>query len=56
MSNENLPNYEAIIIEMAVENWRFFRLFARMAGKLDAGEASKYISQLRYFQKKIEDN
>jgi len=56
MTNENQTNLEALIIDMAVENWRFFRLFIKVAGKLDAGETAKYVSQLRYFQKKIEDN
>jgi hypothetical protein len=56
MTNENQTNLEALIIDMAVENWRFFRLFIKVASKLDAGETAKYVSQLRYFQKKIEDS
>lgn len=56
MTNENETNLEALIIDMAVENWRFFRLFIKVASKLDAGETAKYVSQLRYFQKKIEDS
>ena len=56
MTIEKQPNLEALIIDMSIESWRFFRLFIKVAGKLDAGEANKYINQLRYFQKKIEDN
>ena len=47
---------EQSIIEMAVEGWRFSRLFARVVSKLDAGESSRYLSQMRYFQKKVEES
>lgn len=47
---------ERSLIEMAVESWRFSRLFARMVSKLDAGEGSRYVNQLRYFQKKVEES
>lgn len=47
---------EHSLIELAVETWRFSRLFARVVNKLDAGEQSRYVSQLRYFQKKLEEN
>ena len=51
----NLETLERSLIDMAVESWRFSRLFARVAGKLDAGESGRYLGQLRSFQKKIED-
>jgi len=41
---------------MTVESWRFARVFARVVEKLDAGEASRYVNQLRYFRKKVEEN
>jgi hypothetical protein len=44
------------LVTLAVESWRFSRVFARLAGRLDAGEAARYASQLRYFQQKIEDS
>lgn len=47
--------YQSILIELTIESWRFSRLFVKVANKLDAGESSRYISQLRYFQKKIDD-
>ena len=47
---------EHSLIEVAVETWRFSRLFARVVSKLDAGEQSRYANQLRYFQKKVEEN
>ncbi len=47
---------EKCLIDIAVESWRFCRVFARAVNKLDAGDASRYVNQLRYFQRKIEDN
>ena len=47
---------ERSLIDIAVESWRFSRLFARVVNKLDAGEAGRYVNQLRYFQKKVVDS
>ena len=46
---------EQSLLDMAVETWRLARLFARATDKLDAGESGRYVSQLRYFQKKTEE-
>ncbi len=43
------------IANMAVESWRFSRVFDRMLSKLDAGEQNRYNSQFRWFLKKTED-
>lgn len=48
--------YESIIINMSIENWRLARLFLKAAAKLEPSETNKYINQLRYFQKNIENN
>lgn len=58
-SNSHPPSdrcYEQSLIDIAVESWRFSRLFAKVLAKLDAGEASRYANQLRYFQKKLEES
>ena len=47
---------ERSLIDIAVESWRFSRLFSRLVNKLDAGESGRYINQLRYFQKKLEES
>lgn len=47
---------ERSLIDIAVESWRFARLFSRLVSKLDAGEGSRYVNQLRYFQKRLEDS
>jgi len=40
---------------MAVESWRFSRLFGKVVSKLDVGEAGRYTNQLRYFQRRVEE-
>jgi len=44
------------LLNLAAESWRFARLFSRVLDKLDAGEAPRYTSQLRYFIKRIEES
>lgn len=51
-----LPDLEVALIDMAVEGWRFGRLFQRVISKLDAGESARYVNQLRYFLKRLEDD
>lgn len=46
---------EQSLIDLAIDGWRFSRTFGKVIGKLDAGEAGRYINQARYFQKKVED-
>jgi hypothetical protein len=53
---ENTEQLEQSIIEMAVEAWRFSRLFGKVVSKLDAGESGRFLSQLRYFQKRVEES
>lgn len=43
------------VISMAVESWRFGRVFERLLTKLDAGEQNRYKSQFRWFIKKVEE-
>jgi hypothetical protein len=47
---------EQSLMDIAVESWRFSRLFARVLGKLDAGEASRYANQLRYYSKRLDES
>lgn len=58
MSTVDAPSssqLEECLLDMVVESWRFSRLFARALDKLDAGEAARFVNQLRYFQRKIEE-
>lgn len=57
-TDESIPpeQLERSLIDIAIESWRFSRLFARVVQKLDAGETGRYMNQLRYFQKKVEES
>lgn len=57
MTRNNMA-HEALkesVISMAVESWRFGRVFERLLTKLDAGEQSRYKSQFRWYIKKVEE-
>jgi hypothetical protein len=47
---------EEALIELALESWKFSRLFARLADKLGEGEAARYRNQHRYFLKRLEES
>jgi hypothetical protein len=44
----------AALIDLAVDSWKFARLFTRVICKLDAGEQARYANQMRFFQKRID--
>jgi hypothetical protein len=46
-------NYESTIIKVVTENWRLVKLFQKVTSKLDVSEQNRYINQLRYFEKTI---
>jgi hypothetical protein len=50
------PELGKPLIDMAVESWRFAKLFSRLLGKLDAGEGARFVSQYRYYLKRVEES
>lgn len=57
-TEQTFTTHEAMqdaVISMAVESWRFGRVFDRLLLKLDAGEQNRYKSQFRWFIKKVEE-
>lgn len=46
---------ERALIDLAVEGWRFQKLFTRALAKLDAGESLRFANQHRYFIKRIDE-
>lgn len=54
-SNQNI-DLTQIIINLSIESWRFIKVFERAISKLDAGEQARYISQLRWYYKKLEES
>lgn len=51
-ANENV---RTALINISIESWRFAKLFNRALSKLDAGDASRYANQLRYFLKRVDE-
>lgn len=49
-------NKTQALVNLAVEAWRFSRVFKRMLKKLDEADAARQASQLRWFVKKIEES
>lgn len=49
------PTQDALV-NVCVESWRFIKVYQRLLSKMDAAEAQRYLGQVRYFQKRIEDN
>lgn len=54
-SNEHIKMLTQVVINMAVESWRFGRTYDRLLAKLDAGEQIRYVSQFRWFMKRVEE-
>ncbi len=46
---------EQVLVDLAIESWRFQKLFARALGKLDAGESLRFANQHRYFIMRIDE-
>ena len=53
---EGSEQLEQSIIDIAIESWRISRLFGKIVGKLDAGESGRYVNQIRYFLKQVEES
>jgi hypothetical protein len=52
---ETLPKAEqSSLVDLAVDAWKFAKLFARVVAKLDAGDKARYLSQARFFQRRVE--
>jgi hypothetical protein len=47
---------EQLIIKIITDNWRLMNLFLKVLTRLDVSEANRYMNQIRYFQKTINDN
>ena len=60
MDNDNTNKTNDLIrtslMNIAIESWRFSRLFERVVGKLDIAEQKRYISQYRWFIKKLDES
>ena len=50
------PDLESILIDLALESWRFAKSFERAIRKLDVGQASRFTSQYNYFIKRLKED
>ncbi|MGO9421441.1 hypothetical protein [Roseiarcus sp.] len=44
-----------VLVELAIEGWRFQKLFTKALAKLDPAEAARFVNQHRFFVRKIDD-
>jgi len=54
-ANQAAVDLRQTLIEVSIEGWRMAKLFGRVLGKLEASESNRYANQVRYFQKRLED-
>jgi hypothetical protein len=47
---------ERSLIDIAVDGWRFAKVFARVLHKMDAGEGTRYMSHHRFYLKRLSDS
>ena len=52
---DQASSHSDVLQDIAVESWRFSRLFLQLLLQLDAGNQSRYQNQLRFFIKKLEE-
>lgn len=50
-----MPATDDILIDLAISNWRFLRLFERVLHKLDAGESQRYAGQALFLKRSVEN-
>ena len=53
---ENGAAMQKALIDMAIDGWKFSKLFSRVLAKLEAGETTRYVSQLQYFSERLQSN
>lgn len=50
------PETQEALIDVVLDSWRFAKLFSRAITKLDAGDGARYISQYRYYLKRLTEH
>jgi hypothetical protein len=44
------------LVDLAIEAWRFQKLFGKALNKLDPTDAARFVNQHRFFLRKIDQN
>jgi hypothetical protein len=55
-TSERAETMKDSLLAIAMEAWRFGKVFERAIMKMDAGEQTRYAGQLRWFIKKVEES
>lgn len=55
ISAQSIGSANCSLLSLVTESWRFAKVFERIITKVDSGEQSRYVSQYRFFIKKLED-
>ncbi len=53
---KSVADLERSLIDIAIDGWRFAKVFARVLNKMDAGEGARYVNQHRYYLKRLEES
>jgi hypothetical protein len=54
-NNINIDTLREAIINLAIESWRFSAVYERLLTKINASEQNRYLSQYRWFIKRVDD-
>ena len=56
MENQKDPGKPvAALVDLALESWRFQKLFGKALGKMDHADAARFANQHRFFGRKIDE-
>ena len=55
-TEKSIEDHKEVIINLAIESWRFAKVFERGITQLDAARAKRHTSQLQLFLKKTEES
>ena len=56
MTEKSVEGHKEVVISLAIESWRFAKVFERGIAQLSASRAKRHTSQLRLFLKKTEES
>ena len=56
MAEKSIEGHKEVIINLAIESWRFAKVFERGITQLNATRAKRHTSQLQWFLKKTEES
>lgn len=52
---QTAADVEQPLIGMALESWRFAKVFGHVVARLDVAESGRYANQMRYFLRRVDE-